>query len=122
MTWDWEYETAPIQPHTQPTLSYTRDDSKKEKEESGKEELEHASESDDVPECDQGMESNPRSECVHIITFKCIPYQKALEMACNRLQEGFTVRVCNTPEPYDMYQACTQDLQLADLPSLTHGA
>ena len=100
--WEWESETA--QPSSTPI------DSDKEESESDQDESEHTSELDDDPECHQDTESNTTAECIHTITFKCIgstrekKYQ-VLEKARDRIQEGFTVPVCLTPEPYNMYDS-----------------
>lgn len=93
------------------TLSSTPTDSDKEESESDQDESEHTRESDDEPECDQDTERNTRPECIHTIIFKCIGstrekmYQKVLEKARDRIQEGFTVPVRLTPEPYNMYDS-----------------
>lgn len=91
--WDWEYKTAP---YIQPTLLYVKmtlikNQIKRNQSMQVNQMI--------VPECDQGIESNTRPECVHTIIFKCIgstcekPYQKALELARSRLQVSFTVPV-----------------------------
>ena len=102
--WEWELETAL-------PLSSTPTDLDKEESESDQDESEHTRESDDEPECDQDTERNTRPECIHTIIFKCIGstrekmYQKVLEKARDRIQEGFTVPVRLTPEPYNMYDS-----------------
>ena len=91
--WDWELESAQLQSTTQS--------------DSDNEQSDHASESDDVPECDQDV----REECIHTVTFKCMgstrekPYQNVLEKARDKLQEGFTVDVRLTPEPHNMFDS-----------------
>ena len=98
VVWNWEWET--VQPE-----SMTQFNSDSEHTES-----DYASEADDVPECDQDTDTNVE-ERIHTVTFKCIGstcekrYQKALEVARDRLQGGFTVQVRLAPEIYNLYDS-----------------